>query len=347
MIEPNARSVLPQELFVGNPCRVKRLIEQAIAFHALDLRGLTVYTETGSRNCMTTPIIAAMAGASRVTAIVQDSEYGKAAVIADYTNQFAEFCGAEQRVEVVFTKTPEAIGTADIVTNLGFVRPIDRQFVGMMKRKAVVPLMYESWECRSEDVDLAACREREILVAGTNEDFLGLDLFTYAGPICMKMLFEVEVEVYRCTLAVFSRDKFGERIASALASAGAEVGLFSELTTQKAQDFLGRSDALILADYAGSEPVIGREGQITASDLSRLAPSLVVVLFAGVVHTPDLRAAGVPVYPDAVIKPHKMYRLFADLGPKPHVDLMAAGLKVGELLAHGRDQSDLIQNIGL
>lgn len=327
-----------------NPSRVRRLIEEAIRFNALDLRGLIVYTETGSGNCVTTPVIAAVAGAHHVTAIVQDSPYGRADRVADYTRRFAAGCGVSDRVEVVFDKTPETIGAADIVTNLGFVRPIDRQFVSMMKPGAVVPLMYEAWELRSTDVDVAACRERGIAVVGTNEDLPGLELFKYAGPICMQMLFEVEVEVYRSTLGVYSRDKFGGAITTFLQRAGAEVVLFDDLQCAAAKDFLRRADALILANYAGAECVVGPGAQISGPELKRIAPGLTIILFAGLADVAGLRAAGLPVHPDvAATRPRKMYRLFADLGPRPHIELMTASLKVGEVMARGETRPDLAQ----
>ena len=61
------------------------------------------------------------------------------------------------------------VAQADIITNSGHVRPIDAEMIGWMKPTAVIPLMYEAWEFRDADLDLAACQRRGIVVAGTNE----------------------------------------------------------------------------------------------------------------------------------------------------------------------------------
>ena len=42
---------------------------------------------------------------------------------------------------------------ADIVTNSGHLRPLDEEAVGRMKPGAAIPLMYEAWELRPDDVD--------------------------------------------------------------------------------------------------------------------------------------------------------------------------------------------------
>lgn len=321
-----------QEKGLKNPLRVRRLIEEAIAFNRLDLTNLTVFTEVGSGNCVTPPIIAALAGANHVFAMTQDSRHGKASEIAEYAHRFAEFCAVRRQVEVVFEKTADTIRRADIVTNLGFVRPIDREMVGMMKQEAVIPLMYEAWEFRPSDIDLDACREKGIPVAGTNEDFPGLDLFTFAGPICMKMLFEVGVEVYKSKIIIISHDKFGESIKSYLIKAGAEVGLFTDLASVKSREFLRGADVLLLADYIGNELLIGLGGQIAAAEIKEISPSVTVVLFAGLANTAELAKEEILYNPQPVVRERRMYHVFADLGPKPHIDLMTAGLKVGELM---------------
>ena len=84
-----------------------------------------------------------------------------------------------------------------MVTNSGHVRPIDRRMVGWMKPGSVVPLMYERWELRPGEVDLDACRERGVRVAGTNERHPNVDVFSYLGVQAVKLLVDAGVAVYR------------------------------------------------------------------------------------------------------------------------------------------------------
>ncbi|MEJ5197352.1 MAG: hypothetical protein WHX53_00370, partial [Anaerolineae bacterium] len=112
-------------------------------------------------------------------------------------------------VEVYTVRRLELFAAADIITNLGFVRPIDAAAVAAMKPTAVVPLMCEGWEIRPGDVDLEACRARGIPVIATNEDYPGLEVFAYSGWLALKMLFDAQIEVHKSRLAVVSGDKFG------------------------------------------------------------------------------------------------------------------------------------------
>ena len=62
--------------------------------------------------------------------------------------------------------------------------------VSLMKPTAVVPLMYESWELRHTDVDVAACRRRGLRVAGTNERHPEVAIFEYLGLVVLKAMLD-------------------------------------------------------------------------------------------------------------------------------------------------------------
>lgn len=74
-----------------------------------------------------------MAGAKKVYAITKDSKYASKDEVKKKTMLFAELCDVVDKIEVVFDK--RNINQADIVTNLGFVRPIDKETIDMMKEK--------------------------------------------------------------------------------------------------------------------------------------------------------------------------------------------------------------------
>ncbi len=321
---------------VKNPNRARRLIEQSIEMLNLDLNGLTVFTEAASNNYIFTPVIAAMAGA-RVYAVTSDSHYAAAKEVEEHTYDFAEFCGVKDRIEIFFEKRKEIVNQANIVTNLGFVRPIDRNLVEMMNERAVIPYMCEAWEYREEDIDIDACARKNIPVMATDEDHPGLKVFDFCGNLCIKILFDLEVEVYKSKIVIASKDKFGRVIERYLKAAGAEVHLVEDLKSEANRRYLADSDALVVADYRDNAVFAGAEdAQISAKELIGLSRKISVIQFAGDVDVDELDGYGIPHYPLKRTGRLRMGMTFADLGPRPVIDLHCAGLKVGEVMAKAR-----------
>lgn len=319
-----------------NPYRLRALIKDAIDFNKLDLTGLVVFTEAASKNYVVTPIISAMAG-SKVYAITSDSRYGTKEKIAEYTYKFAEFCGVKDKVNVVFEKTNEIIFQANIVTNLGFVRPIDKNTISMMNKQAVIPYMCEAWEFRDGDVDLNSCTLKNIPVMATDENYSGLDVFDFCGPLCMKMLFELEIEIYKSKIVIVSGDKFGAIIGKYLKASGAEVYMIENLKSYENKCYLKDIDALIVADYKSNDLHIGDDvAQISGKELVELSRRISIIQFAGDVDVNELNKYDIPCYPKKYVGPLRMGMTLADLGPKPVIDLHCAGLKVGEVMAKAR-----------
>lgn len=317
-----------------NPRRVRMLIENAIDFNKLDLSGLVVFTEAASKNFVVTPIIASIAGA-KVYAITSDSPYGSTKKVEEFAYNFAEFCEARDKIEVVFEKKKEIINQANIITNLGFVRPIDKNFIELLNEKAVIPYMFEAWEYREGDIDIEACRFKNIPVMATNEDFI--DVFNFCGNLCIKMLFELEIEVNKSKIVIVSRDKFGKVIEKYLKAIGAEALLIENLKSEVNRRYLENSDALVVADYTTDDLFIGSENaQISARKLINLSKKISVVQFAGDIDIDDLEQNNIPYFPGRRVGKFKMGMTLADLGPKPIIDLHCAGLKVGEVLARAR-----------
>ena len=316
---------------IANPARVVKLIRDVISFLELDLFGLTVLTEAASGPYVVTPVIASLAGADRVLALTSDSSYACAGTVIDQTRALEALCHVDNGVEIHTQRSLDLFGQADIVTNLGFVRPIDAQVVEAMKPTAVIPLMCEAWEFREGDVDLDSCREKGILVMGTNEDYPGLDVFDYSGWLCMKMLFEAQIEIHKSQILLVSADKFGTVLEKRLTQAGAEVSLIPNLRGVSEQE-MATVDVMVVCDYGRRDQIIGPTGDIDAVELARLARSLTIIQFAGQIDLEGLLEAGLFVYPACKLGPQRMALTLAELGPRPVVELHAAGLKVGELM---------------
>jgi hypothetical protein len=298
----------------------------------LDLTGRTVLTEAASGAYVVTAVLAALAGAE-VVALARATRYATAAELAAGTGGLARLAGVAGRIELVPAKDAGIIGAADIVTNSGQVRPIDAETVAAMKPSAVIPLMYEAWEFRGADVDLAACRSRGIAVAGTNETHRCVDVFAFLGAMAVRQLHEAGVAACGSRLLLLCDNPFEPYLAGYLRWCGAQVRVAAGLTRAVlAPD----CDAVILALRPRREAVLGPAG---ARLLADTAPGAVLVQFWGDVDRPALAAAGVPVWPPRPPGPGHMGVLPSEIGPEPVVRLQAGGLKVGELLARGLAQA--------
>jgi hypothetical protein len=334
-VVPDRHQASPMDGLVDG-ARLVKLIPEIITKLRLDLSGLTVLTEAASGAYVVTPVIAALAGAHRVIALTRESRYASVNAVIAQTRELASVFGVDAAVEICMERSPDLFARADIITNLGFVRPIDAEAVEAMKPTAIVSLMCEAWELRPGDVDIAACRRKGILVIGTDEHHPAVDVFPYSGWLALKLLLEAGVEIHRNKILVVSRDRFGLIIEENLRRAHVDACLVQNLKDLSPAD-LRAADALVTCDYAREDCVIGSCGDITPGDLAAAAPAIKVVQFAGLVDVSGLQANGIFVYPGEPVPPHRMVRTLAALGSRPVVELHTAGLKVGEVAARIRD----------
>lgn len=326
-----------------NPLRSISLIKEAIEYTMLDLTGLIIFTEAASGEFIYTPIIAAMAKAKKVYAITADSKYCSKESVKNDTLLFAKLCGVEGKIEVVYDK--KDLGKADIVTNLGFVRPIDKKTIDKMKSTAVIPYMCEAWEIRDKDVDIDYCKKKGIKIMGTNESYPGLEIFNFSGMLALKMLFDAGIEVFKSKIVILSKDKFGKVIYSALSKHSSKVILLKELN-EKNIDFIRNMDVLFIADYTSKECFVGGGNKVlNGKKLRDLSENITVIQFAGLVETEDLRKNNIIYYPEYQVGSVRMGKTLAYLGPKPVISLHCSGLKVGEIMC--KDNLDTNREKGL
>ena len=330
--------------------RAKLLIEEIIHRLDLDLQESVILTEMGSSYYVYTPMIAALAGAKRVYTIVKDSRFGTIQHIRNIGDVLADKWNVHDKLEVVTTLSKDAISDADIVTNLGFLRPIDKDFISSLKYGAVIPYMREAWEYRPEDVDIKFCRERNIPVMGTNENYGSLDIFSQCGPLAAKMIFEAGLELKDNNITVASQDKFGDVISSYLRTCKANVTQVRE-GNQSVYLEAERLDALIIANFESNQLIVGSGGWIEPEKLAKQHPECSVIQFIGNVDTASLSNYGIRCIPKKNIGAKRMAQTLASLGPKPVIELHAAGLKAGELMWNlaksGFDSQQIEQTLGI
>ncbi len=324
--------------------RQKRLIHQSIEKLDLDLSGLVVLTEAATGNYVFTPLICAAAGADRVLAVTRDSRYGSAREARSQTLAAASEMGLAGKVEVVEGPAGDLWGLGDIVTNLGFLRPIDAEAVRRLKTTAAVPVMFETWEFRPEDLDLGECWSRGICVLGTNEEHGAIKILDYLGMLVAKKLLDEGVEIYRSKLVVLGGGVFSRKVCGTLEGMGATVvrwpsdrGDRAESESEDRARALEGADAVVVADHPNSTTwVIGGGGILEPRSLLEKCPGALVAQLAGRVSRADIDAAGIRCIPELEPPHGHMGWSLSELGPKPVIDLHAGGLKVGELLAKAR-----------
>lgn len=324
-----------------NKLRLRKLVEKAIKTFSLDLSGLVVLTEAATGYYALTPIIAASASANRVLAITRDSRFGRAMDAQDTVLSLADEWDIKDKIDILLSRDDDRVGQADIVTNLGFVRPLDASLLRRLKRTAVIPLMWETWEHRPDDLDLGECRRLGIPVLGTNEHYPDLRTFEYIGLIALKALFIMEIEVFLSNVVVVGSGEFAKQTLDALRKAGAEVTLLvpgneEMLKSQQALLALREADAVVIVEHQDRKELIGRCAQIGADELFKLNSNLVVVHICGGVDRSALTEAGLRCFPDTFAPAGHMSLMTSFLGPKPLIDLHTGGLKVGERMARLR-----------
>lgn len=326
--------------------RADRLLRRCISDFRLDLSGLVVFTEAATGPYLYTPVMAALAGARRVYAVTSDSRYATKEDVRAQTLEAARQWGVGERVEVLFEKDAATVGASDIITNSGFVRPITREMVSWMKTTAVVPLMWETWEFRDTDMDLRACRERGILVMGTDEGPPPHAMYPYGGFVAMKMLFEMGLEGYQTkTILVGGGAGLGRSINEHFTRLGMDVAWFSDSEPESARfdelsAFLAERgaqyDALIVAEHGDERLLLGKGGALAYEQLLRDAPAMRVGVISGNIDVEGLKNSGLFYFPEALRPFRYMSYQAGDLGPLPALHLYAAGLKVGEAMARAR-----------
>ena len=338
---------------ITNLPRFVKLMNESIRKLELDLNGLVMLTEAASSNYICTPIIAALSGSEKVFAYTRDSKYGKAKDIISNTEKLAEIVGVRGKIEFIESLDTKIVEKADIVTNLGFLRPITNEFIAKMKETAVIPLMRETWEFREGEIDLKACYDKGVAVLGTNENHPQLMIFDYLGHLCAKKLYEMGIEILNSKIVVFGSGDFGLNIIKYLVKLGADVKamcddedeVIESLGAEKIGNLINKdfklesmlnADALIITTYPNNIEVIGEKGLISVEKLKTICPGVSVIQIKGNLDRNNVKKGKIPLLPKIAPNYGYMSWTLNELGPKAVLDLHTGGLKVGEVMARAR-----------
>jgi hypothetical protein len=309
--------------------RLLEIMRAALARTGLDLSGLTILTEAATGAYCVTPVIAALANADRVYALTRPSRYGSIAEVKACTIGLATLAGVADRIEIIEMIDNKVLARADIVTNSGHLRPLARSIISKLPQHCVIALMFETWEFRTSDIDLAAARERSIPIVGVNERHPAVDVFSYLGPLCVNMLHESGVPVYGSRIALLCDNDFSSFISRSLTGLGADVRSFSDVATLEH----GHWDAIVLALQPAAGPRIDALG---TAHIARVAPTAIMVQLWGDADRAALAAMGVSVWPRQAPAPGHMGVLLSAIGPEPIIRLQTGGLSAAEWVRRGK-----------
>jgi hypothetical protein len=305
------------------------LIDRQIAATGLDLSGLNVITEAATGAYAATAVIAARAGARVVHALARDTQnHGSAADAAREVLSLAEPAGIAGHIRIVDSITPDMLGECDILTNSGHLRPITAETIRQLPPRAAIGLMFEDWEFRGTDLDLAACRARGIKVAAVNERHPAVGVFPFLGPLCVRLLDDAGANIAGAELALLCDNPFSPFIAAGLEAAGARVRVYA--------------DPLHMP-RAGWKIVVvaltpGAHDRLDAAGLTRLsshAPGALIAQFWGDIDRKAAHQQGFAVWPPSPPRRGHMAILLNALGSEPIVRLQTGGLRAAELAFRG------------
>ena len=315
--------------------RLLRLARDAVARMSIDLADIRVLTEAATGPFASTALIALLAGASEVVAVTRDSKWGSANDAIRSVRGLAEAAGVAERIRFFEGDPRHVAAGCDLVTNLGFVRPIDRAMIDVLDVTSAVALMWEPWEYREGEIDLAALRERGVPIVATAETHPEVRTFDYLGPTIARLLLDAGIEIMRSRILILGSDPFGGAVAGWLAAAGALVERAgTDNWAASIVDAPVPFDALVIVEHRDHRTIVNA-GHGAALDVLRITGSPIVRM-AGAIDRLALHAHDVALLPDVDVPAGFMAVTTALAGARPVVDLHAAGLKAASLAVRAR-----------
>jgi len=316
----------------GDSRILHKLIPQAIELTGLDLTGLSVLCEAGSGNYRFAPVIAAMAQAGHVFAVTKDHPvYGPADMIQWGVREMLTAIDLYGRVTFIQELTPAIVSSADIICNSGHLRPIDVSLVSWMKSRAVVPLMFETWELN--DVDVEACHAAGVMTMGTDEHHHSLQLFRSNFFLLAKLLFEQGFGLYKDRVLICGFGPLGQSLADLLSVVRCQYDvLHTTITARDALADIDTFDAVVVADLSTKTMYVADDGYLPPKELAK-NDDLLLVHIAGGVRQEDIDRSGLTYIPQQLAVLGKMSVTADELGPRTVIELVTAGLSVGATMA--------------
>ncbi len=240
-------------------------IDYSISKLELNLSDKIVLTEAATGNYMCTAIIADKAGAKRVYALAKDSIYG---TIDDIKREYKEYFLLNRDSNIVIIDSLDEIKEkVDIITNSGFIRPINEEVLKYTHKNSVITLMYEPWEFREGDIDLELVYKKGLKVYGVNEHNEKLRIMDYIGITVLYLLLDLKISHFsNREILVLGTYDFTEPIERTLKKNGYKVTMINDY---KESIDINRYDIFVVAEHQRDREVIGnsKDAFIKTSDI--------------------------------------------------------------------------------
>jgi hypothetical protein len=325
---------------------LKEKLQHIIQEMNIQLEGNCVLTEAASGAYACTPVLAALSGAE-VHAFARDSKYGSAEECINEVQALAELCRVSSRIHFHIEKNEMPWERATVITNSGALRPLDSAILQRVSSSCRIPLMFEAWEFRSQDLDLDFCKSKGILVAGTNERHPQVDVFGYLGDMVVRQIQDAKQTPYRNKFIVVSNNDFTPYLCKPLVSMSAGVGVYCPLEYKSEIEnlgatYLGDWNSTEIPDAWKSASAVIYTGSPFSENLWKKFPLLnlevwkslnspLFLRFAGDLNEADFIQHKIEFYPSNV-PPGHMGILPSAIGWDPIIRLQAGSLKVAELM---------------
>lgn len=322
--------------------RIIRVIKQEIETLDLNLNGFNVITELGSNGYMLGPIIANLAGAKKVTTLTKDSFFGNSEdIIKNFKTIFFENVN-QKSIKLKKKLSDSDYIEADIVTNTGFIRPINTRVIDKLNPSSVIPLMYDKWEIRKDDIDILTCTNKGIKVSGTNESLGKYPIFDFCGILATKMVLENGFEIKENNIIVWSGDNFGSIIKKQFEDLGAKKVVMTNDFTVVLKN-IHDLDFILIADYEETREY-GTKSFFDFVKLKELNLDISFIHLYGNINYDKLKEKQLNIYPMKNGYSKKMTFALDHVGIIPLIKLITASFKVAECLLRG-EKNELVQEV--
>lgn len=317
---------------------VRRYVMERLTAIGLDLSGKTVLTEAATGAYRYNAHIPMLAGAKHVIAFAKAGPFGSLYDVRQEFQSAQDVLRMGVSAKVVDDLDDIPLADVDIVTNSGHLRPFTEQFFSRLKTTAVLSLMWEPWELRSEEIDLAAAKDHGILVMGTNESHPKARMNEYPFLMVVQMLLLNARPIVNSRVLVIGDNHY---LAPTVVKSAQRVGLNFRLIGTRCSrtemvEHISWATDLIVAEHEYGGAIIGAPGSLIDEEMLAQNTLEFVGVISGKVDLSLLARRGLQFFPSYNAGARRMSVLPSILGPYPVIDLFCGGLAVGEAMSAAR-----------
>lgn len=200
-----------------------RAVRRKVADTGLDLRGRVVITECAN-DAYAVTAAAALAAGAEVHAFGRSSRYATFAQASDDVRALATALGADlSGLHLTDDASTIPWSRVDLVTNSGHLRPLSADRLELLPDHAVIALMFEAWELRDGDIDVATAHRRGLTIVGVDEHHPACASFELVGSLAVSESMRQRWSLDGARVLVVSDNAFQAPVLRALRRAGADA----------------------------------------------------------------------------------------------------------------------------